>query len=68
MNKTFKLYGLIFIIVMAILALLELSKTDVTDWRKNFDINEKSPFGLFVFNKEVNQLLSGKVKRTDLSQ
>ncbi|KEY18652.1 DUF4350 domain-containing protein [Kaistella antarctica] len=67
MNKTFKLYGLIFIIVMAILALLELSKTEVTDWRKNFDINEKSPFGLFVFNKEVNQLLNDKVKRTDLS-
>ena len=67
MNKTFKLYGLIFIIVMAILALLELSKTEVTDWRKNFDVNEKSPFGLFIFNKEVNQLLNRKVKRTDLS-
>ena len=67
MNKTFKLYGLIFIIVMAILALLELSKTEVTDWRKNFDVNEKSPFGLFIFNKEVNHLLNGKVKRTDLS-
>lgn len=67
MNKTFKLYGLIFIIVMAVLALLELSKSDVTDWRKNFDVNEKSPFGLYIFSKEANHLLNDKVKRTDLS-
>lgn len=67
MNKTFKLYGLIFIIVMAVLALLELSKSEVTDWRKNFDVTEKSPFGLYVFSQEVDHLLNGKVKRTDLS-
>lgn len=67
MNKTFKLYGLIFIIVMAVLALLELSKSDVTDWRKNFDVNEKSPFGLYIFSKEANHLLNDRVKRTDLS-
>jgi hypothetical protein len=67
MNKTFKLYGLIFIIVMAVLALLELSKSEVTDWRKNFDVTEKSPFGLYIFSQEANHLLNGKVKRTDLS-
>lgn len=67
MNKTFKLYGLIFIIVMVVLALLELSKSEVTDWRKNFDVNEKSPFGLYIFSKEANHLLNNKVKRTDLS-
>ena len=67
MNTTFKLYGLIFIIVMAVLALLELSKSDVTDWRKNFDVNEKSPFGLYIFSKEANYLLNNMVKRTDLS-
>lgn len=67
MNKTVKLYGIIFIFVMLILALLEINKTEVTDWRKNFDVNQKSPFGLFVFNKEVNHLLDKEVKRTELS-
>ncbi len=52
---------------MAVLALLELSKSDVTDWRKNFDVIEKSPFGLYIFSKEANHLLNDKVKRTDLS-
>lgn len=67
MNKTFKLYAIIFLGLLGILALLELNKSPVTDWRKNFDIKEKTPFGLFVFSKEVNQLLNNQVKRTDIS-
>lgn len=67
MNKTFKLYGIIFIIVLVVLALLEFNKTQITDWRKNFDVNEKTPFGLFVFNKEIGTLLHQKVKKENLS-
>jgi hypothetical protein len=67
MNKTVKFYGFIFIVVMVILALLEFNKTEVTDWRKNFEVNKKSPFGLFIFNNEVNHLLKNNVKKTKLS-
>ena len=67
MNKTFRLYGIIFIIIMVILAILEVNKTEVTDWRKNYDINEKTPFGLFVFNKEVDGLLQNKLSRIEAS-
>ncbi len=49
---------------MILLALLELNKQEVTDWRKNFDFTEKSPFGLFVFSKEVDTLLQHQVSRT----
>lgn len=65
MNKTFKIYAVIFIVVMIVLALFEVNKTESTDWRKNFDINQKSPFGLFVFNNEVNALFKNKVKKTE---
>lgn len=65
MNKTFKIYAVIFIVVMIILALFEVNKTESTDWRKNFDINQKSPFGLFVFNKEINTLFKSKVKKIE---
>ncbi|MBT2622058.1 hypothetical protein [Chryseobacterium sp. ISL-6] len=65
MNKTFKIYAIIFIIIMVILALLEVNKKEVTDWRKNFDPNEKSPFGLFVFNKEVKDLFKTHLKKID---
>lgn len=64
MNKTLKLYGIIFIVVMLILALLEVNKTAVTDWRKDFDPDKKSPFGLFVFSGEAQQLLKGKLEKS----
>ncbi|MEJ5102891.1 hypothetical protein [Chryseobacterium sp. MYb328] len=65
MNKTFRIYAVIFIVVMVILALLEVNKKETTDWRKNFDINEKSPFGLFVFNNEAKDLFKNHLKKID---
>lgn len=67
MNKTFKIYAVIFIIVMVILALLKVNQSDVTDWRKNFNINEKTPFGLYIFNKEAKSLFKNKLKKIDVS-
>lgn len=67
MNKTFKIYAVIFIIVMVILALLEVNKKELTDWRKNFDINEKAPFGLFVFDQEAQYLFKNKLKKINLT-
>lgn len=63
MNKTFKIYAVIFIVVMVILALFEVNKTESTDWRKNFKTYQKSPFGLFVFNNEVKDLFKNKIKK-----
>lgn len=65
MNKTFKIYAIIFIIIMVIMALLEVNKNEVVDWRKNFDVNKKTPFGLFVFNKEAENLFKDKLKRIE---
>lgn len=67
MSKTFKLYGIIFIVIMVILGFLELSKKDVTDWRKNYDPSEKTPFGLYIFDQEINTLLNSKVTKTEKS-
>lgn len=67
MNKNFKIYAIIFIIIMVIMALFEVNKKEVTDWRKNFDVNEKSPFGLFVFNEEVKYLFKNNLKKSDQS-
>ncbi|SDQ32216.1 hypothetical protein SAMN05421664_1135 [Chryseobacterium soldanellicola] len=67
MNKTFKIYAILFIIVMVILALLEVNKKEITDWRKNFDINEKSPFGLYIFNQEIKDLFKNNLKKTSES-
>ena len=65
MNKTFKIYAVIFFVVMIILALFEVNKTESTDWRKNFKTYQKSPFGLYVFNNEIKELFKNKVKKID---
>lgn len=67
MSKTFKIYGVLFLVIAILLAVLELNKKEILDWRKNFDTSEKSPFGLFVFNKEVNFLLNNKLIRSNQS-
>ncbi|MDO5616353.1 MAG: hypothetical protein Q4G16_09195, partial [Cruoricaptor ignavus] len=56
MNKTIKIYAVIFAIVLAILALLEINRNEVVDWRKNYDTAKKTPFGLYVFDKEANSI------------
>ena len=65
MNKTFKTYAVIFVIVMIILALLEVNKKETLNWQKNFDIHEKSPFGLFVFDNEAKNLFKNNLKKID---
>jgi len=67
MNKTFKLYGIIFIVVMALLVILQLSKSEATDWRKNFEPEKKSPFGLYVFNQEAKTLLGDTLRKINES-
>lgn len=65
MNKTFKIYAVIFVIVMIMLALLEVNKKETVNWRKNFDIHAKSPFGLFVFNNEAGNLFKNNLKKIE---
>ena len=67
MNKTFKLYGIIFIIVMVLLVLLEMSKADVVDWRKNYEVDSKNPFGLYIFDQEASKLLNNQLSKVDVS-
>lgn len=63
MNKTLKIYGVVLVLVMLALLLLQLNKKTVIDWRKTFALKEKSPFGLFVFNKEADKLFGQKLER-----
>ena len=67
MSKTFKIYSILFLIIAILLAILQLNKKEITDWRKNFDTAEKSPFGLYVFNKEINKLLNNQVSKSNKS-
>lgn len=67
MNRTLKFYGIFFLVVVLLLAVLEMNKKEITNWRKNFDPAQKSPFGLYIFNQEAGHLFKNKLRRTELS-
>ena len=67
MNKTIKIYGIILAAVLVLFTFLELGKTDVVSWNKNYDIKEKSPFGLYVFSKEAPALFQNKIEKVNIS-
>ena len=67
MNKTIKIYGIILAAVLVLFTFLELGKTEVVSWNKNYDIKEKSPFGLYVFSKEAPALFQNKIEKVNVS-
>lgn len=47
--------------------LFQVNKKPILDWRKNFDIEKKTPFGLFVFDQEAPKLLDNKLEKIFVS-
>ena len=67
MNKTLKLYLIIFAVVIGLLAVLQMNKKPLIDWRKTYSVIDKKPFDLYIFNQESNQLFNKKLKKIGLS-
>ena len=67
MNKNYKTLGIILLVVVALVVLAQLVSETPTDWNKNFSVSEKSPYGLYVFDKESNQLFNRKIKKIEVS-
>ena len=67
MSKTIKIYGIILAAVLVLFTFLELGKTEVVSWNKNYDIKQKSPFGLYVFSKEAPALFQNKIEKVNVS-
>ena len=64
MNNITKVYIGILAVVLVLLTLLELNKTPIINWSVNYDIEEKSPFGLYVFNEEAESFFDNELERT----
>lgn len=67
MNKTFKIYGIILLVVLVLIALLEVNKTKVIDWSKNYRLDSKEPFGLYVFDKEAKKIFGKNLEKSQYS-
>lgn len=67
MKQLFKIYIPIFILILIIVGMFQMSKKPALDWRKNFDVAKKTPFGLYIFDQESNNLFNNKLEKVGIS-
>lgn len=64
MNKTFKIYIAILVVIFALIIMADRNRPKPIDWRPTYSVNDKIPFGLYVFDKEAKGLLKNqKIER-----
>jgi len=64
MSKSIKIYIAVLILVFAIILIADHNKQKPIDWRPTYSVNDKIPFGLYVFDKEINGILkTQKIER-----
>lgn len=68
MPKSIKIYiGLLFLIFLGII-LVDANRPKPINWTPTFSLNDKTPFGLYVFNEEVETLFSNqKIRKFGVS-
>lgn len=57
MDKTLKIYIAIIVIFVGLLVAIESSKPKEIDWTPTYGTQDKIPFGLYIFNEEIRDLL-----------
>lgn len=67
MTNRFKIFATIFILILVIVGMFQMSNKSVLDWRKNFNIEKKTPFGLYIFDQESNTLFNKKLEKVVVS-
>ncbi|MDO5510656.1 MAG: hypothetical protein Q4F57_08165 [Weeksellaceae bacterium] len=63
MNRSLRLYLIVFGLILGLIVVLQLNKRTPIDWHRNFSVTEKSPFGLYVLNQELDQLFDRSITR-----
>ncbi|HLV51232.1 MAG TPA: hypothetical protein VKY44_04675, partial [Flavobacterium sp.] len=68
MKSAYIKYGVYFVLAALFVLLLQLYFPSPINWNRNFNTQNKDPYGLYVFDRELPQLLSGqKLEKTALS-
>lgn len=69
MNSTLKKYLIFLMLILVGIVLLEFNKPKNTNWDKTrMSVNSKNPFGLYIFNREIDKMTSKfEVTRFDVT-
>ncbi|MDR7210052.1 DUF4350 domain-containing protein [Flavobacterium piscis] len=57
MNKSIKIYIAILVLIFVLVLIASPNQQKPIDWRPTYSANDKIPYGLYVFDKEINSIL-----------
>lgn len=64
MDKTLKFYIALLVLLIAAVVVIDSNRPKPIDWTPTFSLKDKIPYGMYVFDKEINSLLKGqKIKK-----
>lgn len=53
MSKTLKTYIAVLVFILALILIADHNQPKMIDWTPTYSVNDKIPFGLYVFDKEI---------------
>ncbi|MFY7811825.1 MAG: DUF4350 domain-containing protein, partial [Flavobacterium sp.] len=56
MNNLTRFYLFLLLIIIGLISFLESNQPKIIDWTPNYNVNKKSPFGMYIFDQEVDKL------------
>lgn len=56
MNKSIKIYIAVLVLIFIFILVSDYNKPKPIDWRPTYSVNDKIPFGLYVFDKEIGSI------------
>jgi hypothetical protein len=64
MSKNIKIYIAVLVFILILILIGDYNKQKTIDWRPTYSVNDKIPFGLYVFDKEIGGILKNqKIER-----
>lgn len=57
MGRNSKIYIALLVVLLALIIYTDATKPMPIDWTQNYDLNEKSPYGLYVFDQEYQKII-----------
>lgn len=54
MDKSIKIYIAILVFVLALILVADRDQAKPVDWRPTYSVNDKIPYGLYIFDKEIH--------------
>lgn len=60
MNRHLTIYIVLLLLILGIIIVVDATKPKPVDWRETYSVNDKIPYGLYVFDKESDALFEGQ--------